>query len=79
MTYISYVPRICLQVTKNKGSSVLFFVQIFEIYYLYFFLSSYGIYLLCSTNLIISYKNLALLFVLGGWLEEKDRSNQISI
>jgi len=27
MTYISYVPRICLQVTKNKGSSVLFFVQ----------------------------------------------------
>jgi len=43
------------------------------------FLSSYGMYLLCTTNLIISYKNLPLLFTLGGWLEEKNKPNRISI
>jgi len=28
-------------------------------------------YLLCNTNLIISYKKQLLLLTLGGWLEEK--------
>jgi len=30
-------------------------------------------------NLIISYKNLLLLFALCGWLEEENRPNHISI
>jgi len=30
---------------------------------------------LCTTSLIISYKNQPLLLALGGWLEEKNRPN----
>jgi len=29
MTYISYVPQICLQVRKTMGNCVLFFVNFF--------------------------------------------------
>jgi len=34
-------------------------------------------YFLCTTNLIITYKNQPLLLVLGGWLEEKYRPNHV--
>jgi len=34
-------------------------------------------YLLCTPNLIISYKNQPLFLALGGSLEEKNRPNQI--
>jgi len=40
-------------------------------------LSSHGIYFLYTLNLIISYKNQPLLFTLGGWLEEKNKSYDI--
>ena len=34
--------------------------------------------MLCTTNLIIGYKNLPLLFPVGGWLQEKkNRPNRI--
>jgi len=42
-----------------------------------FFLSSKGMYFLCTTNLIKSHKNQLLKLALGGWFEEKDRSNYI--
>jgi len=35
------------------------------------------LYFLCTTNLIITYTNQPLLVVLGGWLEKKNKSNQI--
>jgi len=35
------------------------------------FLSSNGVYLLCTPNFIISYKNQPLRLKLGGWLEKK--------
>jgi len=54
-------------------SCVLFFVQSFKLYYFFFVLWD------VTTNLIITYKNLPLLFALGGCLEEKNRPNQISI
>jgi len=34
-------------------------------------------YHLCNPNLFISYKNQPILLALGGWLEEKNRSNRI--
>jgi len=38
-----------------------------------FYLLSKGIYVLCTTSLIISYKNQPLLLSPGGCLEEKNR------
>jgi len=43
------------------------------------FFSSNGMYFLCITNLIITYQNQPLLLALGGKLEKKNSSNQISI
>ena len=40
-------------------------------------LSFNGMYLLCTTNFNMSYKNQPLLFAQGGWLEEKNRPNKI--
>jgi len=42
-----------------------------------FYLSSNGMYLLCTTYFIISYKNQPLLFAQGDWLEEKNRPYKI--